>query len=115
MTDQFPNDEIDGKPRGVVHIWSVALDPQERPELASRITDLVRNVGVGLEGFVEGRLFEADDGSSLTVMTSWKARHLWAKAIWNQRVDLLLDSVPSGAKLLDVICYQRPTIVPAEA
>jgi hypothetical protein len=115
MTDQFPRDEINGKPRAVVHIWSAALDPHKSQQLASRVTDLIRSVGVGLEGFVEGRVFEADDGKSVTAMTTWKTRHLWASAVWNQRVDVILESVQSGAKILDVICYQRATIVPTEA
>jgi hypothetical protein len=114
MTDQFPNDEINGKPRPVVHIWSAALDLHSA-QLASRVTDLLRNVGVGLEGFVEGRVFEADDGKSVTVMTTWRTRHLWADAVWNQRVDLMLESVQRGAKILDVICYPHATIVPTQA
>lgn len=110
--DQFPNDEIDGKPRAVVHIWCVALDPHKSPELESRVTDLLRNVCAELEGFVEGQVFEADDGKSVTVMASWKTRRLWANALWNQRVAPIVESVQLGAKMLDVLCYERARIVP---
>jgi hypothetical protein len=115
MSEQFPKDEIDGKPRAIVHIWSAALDPHTRPQLVARVTDLMRNVGVGLEGFVEGRVFEAADGKSVTAMSTWKTRHLWANALRNQRVDLLLESVQPGVKMLDSICYETATIVPTEA
>ncbi len=114
MDGQFPNDEINGKPRAVVHIWSAALDPHKRPQLASRVGDLLREVGVGIEGFVEGRVFEADDGKSMTVMTTWKTRHLWANAVWNEQVDRILDAVQPGAKILDVMCYEQATIAPAQ-
>jgi heme-degrading monooxygenase HmoA len=114
MSDQFPNDEKDGKPRRVVHIWSVALGADKSPELAAGITNLLETVGLELDGFVEGRVFETDDGSGVTVMTTWKTRHAWANAIWNQRVDQILELVQPSAKVLDVMCYERATIVPAK-
>jgi hypothetical protein len=79
------------------------------------VTDLLLEVSVGLEGFVEGRVFEADDGKSVTVMTSWKTRHLWANALWDRRVDLILESIQSGEKMLDVMCYERATVRPSKA
>ncbi|MFZ1018515.1 MAG: hypothetical protein WAN39_11650 [Candidatus Cybelea sp.] len=111
MAEQFPNDEINGKARAIVHIFSAALDPDKSAELASRLTDLMREVSAEHEGFLEGRVFEGDDGKSVTVATIWKTRHLWANAIWDERVDLLLESV-SGSEVLDVMCYETARIVP---
>jgi heme-degrading monooxygenase HmoA len=111
MTEQFPNDEINGKPRVVVHIFSAALDPNKSAELASRLTDLMREVSVKHEGFLEGRVFEGDDGKSVTVTTSWKSRHFWANAVWDERVALLLASL-QGYEVLDVMCYEQARIVP---
>jgi hypothetical protein len=114
MSDQFPNDEIDGKPRTIVHIWSAALDADSCPGLTSRATDLLRTVGVGLEGFLEGQVFEADDAKSVTVITSWKTRHAWACALWNQRVDQLIQAVEKSTIMLDIISYPIATVVPAK-
>ncbi|HEY1881578.1 MAG TPA: antibiotic biosynthesis monooxygenase [Candidatus Cybelea sp.] len=106
MSEQFPNDETNGGPRAVVHIWSAALDPDKSEELASRVTDLLRHVTTEMEGFIEGRVFQADDGTSVTVMSTWKTRHLWANALWDERVDRILESV-TGSEVLDVMCYER--------
>jgi hypothetical protein len=113
MPDQFSNDEKGGKQRAVVHIWAVALDPSNSPEFAARVADLMREVCTELDGFLGGQVFEADDGTSVTAITSWETRHLWAKALWDQRVGLVVASVQLGEKKLDVMCYERATIVPA--
>jgi hypothetical protein len=110
MSEQFPNDEIDGEPRAVVHIWSAALDPGKSQELASRVTDLMRYLTNEMEGFIEGRVFQADDGRSVTVMSTWKTRHLWANALWDERVDRILESV-TGSEVLDVMCYESSRVV----
>jgi hypothetical protein len=111
MAEQFPNDEINGRPRAIVHIFSAALEPDKSAELASRLTDLMRDVSVKHEGFLEGRVFEGDDGKSVTVTTSWKTRHSWANAVWDEQVDLLLESL-QGYEVLDVMCYESARIVP---
>ncbi|HEX3369883.1 MAG TPA: antibiotic biosynthesis monooxygenase [Candidatus Cybelea sp.] len=112
MTEQFPNDAINGEARAVVHIWSAALDPDKSQELASRVTDLMRDVTNEMEGFVEGRVFRADDGKSVTVMSKWKTRHLWANALWDERVDRILESV-TGSEILDVMCYESSRVTAA--
>ncbi|HEY2554870.1 MAG TPA: antibiotic biosynthesis monooxygenase [Candidatus Cybelea sp.] len=114
MTEQFPNDAKNGEPRAVVHIWSAALDPDKSQELASRVTDLLRTVANEMEGFVEGRVFQADDGKSVTVMSTWKTRHLWANALWDERVDRVLESI-TGSEILDVMCYQSFRVIAANS
>lgn len=112
MTEQFPEDKTDGKDRTVFHILSITIDPNQSSAFADRATALLENVVVGLEGFVEGRVFEADDGKAVTIVTAWKTRELWAKANWNQQVQALLASYDeSGASFVDRMCYGRAKVV----
>jgi hypothetical protein len=110
MNEQFPNDEIRGMERAVVHIWSAQLAPEKNAEFAETLTALLDEVAVKLEGFVEGRVYEGDDGKSITVMTTWKTRHLWADAVWNQRVERVLIPI-HGSKTFDVLSYERAVVV----
>ncbi|HEY1428899.1 MAG TPA: hypothetical protein VGF18_04960 [Candidatus Tumulicola sp.] len=112
MNEQFPNDEVGGKQRAIVHILSVSAEPDQSHRLASDATALLRDLGPSLEGFIEGRVFEDDGGKSVTVMTTWQTRHLWAKAVWNQRVDGLLESVDRHQKLFDAVCYEISAFAP---
>jgi hypothetical protein len=114
MSEPFPNDEINGRPRVVVHVLSVSLDPDKSALLASRLADLMREVSAKHEGFLEGRVFEGDDGKSVTVTTSWKTRHFWANAIWDERVDQLLAAV-AAFEVLDVMCYEYARVVPSNS
>lgn len=114
MSDQFPNDVIDGKQRTIVHIWSAALDTGSCPGLTARASDLLRNTAVGMDGFLEGRVFEADDAKSVTVVTSWETRHAWAQALWNERVDQLIQAVEQSSIIFDIISYQMATVVPTK-
>ncbi len=112
MTAQFPDDERDGRARTVYHILSAKLGPQQSSEFADRATALLEDVVAGLEGFVEGRVFEADDRKAVIVITAWKTRHLWAEADWNRQVQALLaDYAQAGAAYVDAMCYGRPKIV----
>jgi hypothetical protein len=115
MTDQFPNDEIIGMRRPIVHIWSAGLDANNRDQLTTLASNLIKNIGVTLEGFVEGQVFESDDGKSMIVITSWKTRHEWASALWNQKVDQLLEAVERSSKISDVICYSISTVSSTKA
>jgi hypothetical protein len=115
MTAQFPNDEIDGMMRPIVHIWSARLDAENRLKLTNLGTALLRDVGAKMPGFVEGQVFESDDTKSMIVITSWETRHAWATALWNEKVDQLLATVERSAKISDVICYPVATIVPTKA
>jgi hypothetical protein len=116
MTEQFPDDKREGKDRTVFHILSATLDPQQSSEFADRATALLENVVVGFEGFVEGRVFEADDRKSVIFITAWKTRHMWAKADWNQQVQALIAGyAESGAAFIDTMCYGRPKIVARSA
>jgi heme-degrading monooxygenase HmoA len=116
MTEQFPDDKSEGKARTVFHILSATLDPHHSSEFADRATALIENVVAGLEGFVEGRVFEADDGKAVTLITAWETRHMWAKAHWNQQVQALIAGyAESGAAFIDAMCYGRPKIVARSA
>ncbi len=111
MTEQFPDDKREGKARTVFHILSAALDPHQSSEFADRATALLENVVAELEGFVEGRVFEADDRKAVILITAWKTRHMWAKAHWNQQVQALIAGyAESGAAFIDAMCYGRPKI-----
>ena len=111
MTEQFPDDKREGKARTVFHILSAALDPHQSLEFADRATALLENVVAELEGFVEGRVFEADDRKAVILITAWKTRHMWAKAHWNQQVQALIAGyAESGAAFIDAMCYGRPKI-----
>lgn len=112
MTEQFPDDTREGKARTVFHILSATLDPRQSSEFADRATALIENVVAGLEGFEEGRVFEADDGKAVILITAWKTRHMWAKAHWNEQVQALLGGyAESGTAFIDAMCYGRPKIV----
>jgi len=114
MSDQFPNDVLDGKQRTIVHIWCAALGAGSCPGLTSRATDLLQNIGSGMDGFLEGSVFEADDAKSVTVVTSWETRHAWARALWNERVDRLIQAVEQSSIILDIISYEMVTVLPAK-
>jgi heme-degrading monooxygenase HmoA len=112
MTEQFPDDKSEGEARTVFHILSASLHPHQSSEFADRTTALLENVVAGLEGFVEGRVFEADDRKAVIIITAWKTRHLWAQAHWNEQVqDLLAEYAESGAAFIDAMCYGKPKIV----
>jgi hypothetical protein len=112
MTEQFPDDKRGGEDRTVFHILSTTLDPLKSAEFADRAQVLVENVVVGLEGFVEGRVFQADDGKVVVLITAWKSRHLWAKAHWNEHVQALIAGyAESGATFIDSMCYGRSKVV----
>jgi heme-degrading monooxygenase HmoA len=111
MTEQFPDDEREDKPRAVSHVFTATLDLHQRVAFADRATDLVRNIVAALEGFIEGRVFEADDGKSVIIMTCWKTRHMWAKAHWHQQVQALLAEYDQlGATFADAMWYGGPVI-----
>ncbi len=105
MTGQFPNDETNGKPRTIVHIWSARLQTGNCVKLTSRTTDLLRDLSPEMDGFIEGEVFEADDATSVTVVTVWRSRHAWAHALWNDRVGKLLQHVERDAKIFDAVSY----------
>jgi heme-degrading monooxygenase HmoA len=112
MTEQFPDDKRDGEARAVFHILSATLDPHQSSEFADRATALLENVVAGLEGFVEGRVFEGDDRNAVILITAWKTRHMWAMAHWNEQVQALLAGyAESGTAFIDSMCYGRPKIV----
>lgn len=112
MAEQFPDDKRAGKARTIFHILSATLDPHQSSEFADRTTALLENVVAGLEGFVEGRVFEADDRKAVIIITAWKTRDLWAKAHWNEQVQALLAGyAESGTAFIDAMCYGRPKIV----
>jgi heme-degrading monooxygenase HmoA len=112
MTEQFPDDKRQGKARAVFHILSAALEPHQSSEFAERATALIENIVAGLEGFVEGRVFEGDDRKAVILITAWETRHMWAKAHWNEQVQALLaEYAESGAAFIDSMCYGRPKIV----
>jgi len=111
MTEQFPDDTREGKARTVFHILSATLAPPQSSAFADRATALLENVVAGLEGFEEGRVFEADDGKAVILITAWKTRDMWAKADWNQQVQALLaEYAESGAAFIDSMCYGRAKI-----
>jgi hypothetical protein len=115
MSEQFPADNINGEQRPIVHIWTSKFDANKGPELASRATDLLTNVGAKLEGFLEGQILESDDGNTVIVLTTWKTRHAWASALWNEKVDQLLEVVEESSKVTDFICHSLANIGPAKA
>jgi heme-degrading monooxygenase HmoA len=112
MTEQFPDDKREGKARAVFHILSAALDPHQSSEFADRANALIENTLAGLEGFIEGRVFEADDGKAVTLITAWQTRHMWAEAHWNEKVqELLAGYAESGATFIDAMCYGWPKVI----
>jgi hypothetical protein len=50
----------------LIDVWTV--DPSQRVELARGISDGVRNVMVGRQGFVSAQLYESTNGDALMVM-----------------------------------------------
>jgi hypothetical protein len=114
MSQQFPNDEVDGKQRPIVHVWTAKSDANNGPELVSRATTLLQDVGANLDGFIEGQVFESDDGNAVIVITRWETRHAWADALWNDKVDRLLELVERSAKIDGIVGYPVVTVVPAK-
>jgi hypothetical protein len=72
MAAQFPNDEINGMMRPVVHIWSARLDVENRLKLTTLGTALLRDVGSKMPGFVRGQVFESDDARMKKSIKWWR-------------------------------------------
>jgi len=111
MTEQFPSDKIGD---AIVHVVVAKFSgPGETTEFVRRAVTLMRDVTAGLQGFLEGRVLEADDGASVIVATHWATRHAWAAAQWDEAVGRALsESHASDAKIVDTICYVRATVRP---
>jgi hypothetical protein len=50
----------------LIDVWTV--DPSQQVELAQKISDGVRNVMVGRQGFVSAQLYESPNGDAMMVM-----------------------------------------------
>jgi heme-degrading monooxygenase HmoA len=71
----------------------------------------MREVSAGLQGFLEGRVLEADNGENVIIITSWMTRHAWGAAQWDQEVGRVLSEWhESGAKIVDTMYYERATV-----
>ncbi len=111
MTEASNSDARNRDDVPVVLILDVSFMSDEAPSFANRTAELMREVIDGLEGFLEGRVFEADDGKRVIITMSWKTRHLWAEAHWNEKVEkLLVDYYQSGAKVASTMCYERAVV-----
>jgi heme-degrading monooxygenase HmoA len=112
MVEQFPRDESGP----VVYLWAATLNPNECAEFAKRVEQAMRHDAAGLPGFLEGRIFEADDGSSVICTTNWETRHAWAAAQWNKEIGrVVAESFHSAIKIVDTMCYQRAVVKPHSA
>jgi heme-degrading monooxygenase HmoA len=112
MVEQFPGDESGP----VVYLWAATLNPNESGEFAKRMEQAMRQDAAGLPGFLEGRIFEADDGSSVICTTYWETRHAWADAQWNKEIGrVLAESFNSAIKIVDTMCYERAAVRPNPA
>jgi hypothetical protein len=113
MAEQFPGDRSGGKDGTVVYLWTATLDPTESVEFAKRMTEYVRHEAAELPGFLEGRILQADDGTSVIIMTHWETRHAWADSRWNRDLgQVLADSFHAGVQIIDTMCYQQAVVSP---
>jgi heme-degrading monooxygenase HmoA len=111
MKEQFPRDKSSST---IIHILAARFSqPNETAKFLQQAISLMREVSAGLQGFLEGRVFEADDGGSAIIITSWITRHAWAAAQWDQEVGRVLSEWhQSGAKIVDSMYYERATVRP---
>ncbi len=81
------------------------LDPRKSSEFADRVTALLENVVVGLEGFLEGRVFEADDRKAVTLITAWETTYVGQGALESASPGLLApysSRAEPGLKIGDI-------------
>ena len=115
-TEQFPDDEIDGRSRIIIYIWSAFLETSAGPQLVDRVTGLMRKTIARLDGFVEGAVFESDDGKGVTAIVRWKTRHAWAQAEWEFEVNKLkADLAQAGIRTTEGMYYEHARVAPNPA
>jgi len=111
MADQFPNDELEGRPRVIIYMWTALLDTHASPDFTDRVTTLMRETLARLEGFIEGAVFEADDGKGVVAIARWKNRHAWARAEWEAELnELKAELAQAGIKTAEGMYYERARV-----
>lgn len=113
MIEQFPSDRSGGKDGTVVYLWEATLKPNESGDFSKRATQHIRDDVAGLPGFLDARILEADDGTSVIILTRWQTRHQWAQSQWNQKIGhVLAESFHSTVKVADTMWYERAAVQP---
>jgi hypothetical protein len=109
VPEQFPRDKSSST---IIHILAAQFShPNETEKFLEQAISLMREVSAGLQGFVEGRILEADDGENVIIITSWMRRQAWGAAQWDQEVGRVLSEWhESGAKIVDTMYYERATV-----
>ncbi len=114
MAEQFPSDRSSGKDGTVVYLLAATLNPNESGEFSERAAQHLRDDVAGLPGFLDAQILEADDETSVIIVTRWQTRHAWAQSQWNQKIgQVLAESFHSAVKIVDSMCYERAAIGPA--
>jgi hypothetical protein len=113
VPEQFPRDDSSST---ITHVLAAQFSqPEQTAKFLEQAIDLMRDVSARLEGFLEGRVLEADDGKNVIVATSWMRRHAWGAAQWDQEVGRVLSEwYDSGAKIVDTMYYERAWVKPQE-
>ncbi len=116
MVEQFSSDRSSGKDGTVVYLWAATLNPNESDAFSKRAAQHVRDDVAGLPGFLDARILEADDETSVIIVTRWETRHAWAQSQWNQKIGrVLAESFQSSVKIVDTMCYERAAVGPPES
>lgn len=113
MVGQFSSDRSSGKDGTVVYLWAASLNPNESGEFSKRAAQHIRDDVASLPGFLDARILESDDETSVIIVTRWQTRHAWAQSQWNQKIgQVLAESFQSAVKIVDTMCYQRDAVDP---
>jgi heme-degrading monooxygenase HmoA len=97
----------------VVHLVSATTEPKLSENLTQRLIDCLRDVAASLPGFLEGRVFQEDNGARVVVMTHWETRYAWAKAQWSEAIGrVLAEMYQSAVKVEMMMAYQRAVVEP---
>ncbi len=97
----------------VIHMLSATIDPTVDGNFTRLLVDCLRDFAAQMPGFLEGRVFEADDRTRVIVSTQWKTRHAWAQAQWNDAIGRVVAQLhESAAKVEMVMGYERTVVEP---
>jgi heme-degrading monooxygenase HmoA len=97
----------------VVHMLSATIDPNLDGDFTRLLSESLHDLAAAMPGFLEGRVFEADDRRRVIVMTHWETRHAWAQAQWNDAIGRVVAQLHESADKIEMVMgYQRAVVYP---
>lgn len=70
----------------VVSVVTFDVTPRNIEAVARHATQLLRDTGSALPGFIEGVVLTTEDQTQIILMAHWESRDAWARAEWNEQI-----------------------------